>query len=73
MSSCSARAALVGGQGEVGGEQGDAALANHLDQVELGQRVRVAQRLQALRVQFNGHGVEATAVDGFLHRLDAGA
>ena len=67
------QATLIGGQSQVGGEQGDAALADHLDQVELGECVGVAQRLQALRVQLDGNGIEAAAVDGFFNGLDAGA
>ncbi|MNV40935.1 hypothetical protein D3C71_1325560 [compost metagenome] len=66
------QAALVGGQGQVGGEQGDAALADHLDQVELGQRIRIGQCLQALRVQFDRDRIEAATFDRTFHRFDAG-
>ncbi|MBX4378295.1 helix-turn-helix domain-containing protein, partial [Mycobacterium tuberculosis] len=38
---------LVGGQGEVGGEQRHAALADHFAQVQLGQCIGIGQRLQA--------------------------
>ena len=42
-------AALVGGERQVGGEQRGLAGADDLDQVELGQRVGIGQRLQARR------------------------
>ena len=63
--------ALIRGQCQVGGKRGDLAFANHLDQVELGQGVRLGQRLVPLLVEFHGHRVEAAAVDCRAHRIDA--
>ena len=66
------QSALVSGQGEVGGEHCHAALADHLDQVELCQRIGIGKGLQPGLVELHCHGVEDAAVDGVFHRLDAG-
>ncbi|MNV37240.1 hypothetical protein D3C71_1287530 [compost metagenome] len=65
-------AALIGGQCQVGGEQGHAPFADHLDQIQLGQGIGVGQRLQALRIQLDGDRVETATADRALHRLHAG-
>ncbi len=66
------QAALVGGEGQVGGEQRGLAGADHLDQVEPRQRVRIGQGLQALRVEFDRDRVEGAAADRIAHRFHAG-
>ena len=65
-------ASLVGGQAQVRGEQRDLAFADHLDQVELGQRIRIVQRLQALRIQFDRDRVVVAVADRRDHGIDAG-
>ena len=64
--------ALVAGEGEVGREHGRLAFAQHLDQVELRQRVRIGQPLQALRIEFDGDFVVGAAGDRGAYRIDAG-
>src|SRR5690606_19391756 len=65
------QAPLVGGQAEVGGEQRRLALADHLDQVQLRQRVRIAQRLHALEVELDRNRIERAGVDRRAHRVEA--
>ena len=63
--------ALVRGEAEVGGEQRGLAFAQHLDQVELGQRIGIGQRRKPLRIQFDGDGVVTPAGDRSTHRVQA--
>ena len=63
--------ALVGGECEIGGDQADLALADDLEQVELGHGLRIGQRAMALCIEFHRDGVVAAAGDRSLYRIDA--
>ena len=66
------QAPLVGGQGQVGGDQAGLALAQDLEQVEFRQRVGVGQGAMALHVELDRDGVVAAAGKRRFHRVDAG-
>ena len=64
---------LVGRQREVGRDQADLAFADHPEQVELGQRVRIAHGVVAALAQFHRDRIERAMLDQRLRRFHAGA
>ncbi len=67
------QAALVGGQGKIGGDQAGFSLAQDLEQVEFRQRIRVGHRPVPLGIEFDRDRVVAASGDCRFDRVDAGA
>ncbi len=66
------QATLIRRQGQIRREQRHAPLADHLYQIQAGEGIGIAERLQALRIQFHRHCVVTPAADRPLHGGDAG-